>query len=58
MNLWIASNIQLKYSYVIIDFFGMFNWIMEEGWPHIPRKWSKKKPTMATLLMKFLEKTN
>jgi len=58
MNLWIASNTQLKYSYVIINFFGMFNWIMEEGWPHIPRKWSKKKPTVATLLTKFLEKTN
>jgi hypothetical protein len=58
MNLWIASNIQLKYSYVIINFFRMFNWIMEEGWLHIPRKWSKKKPTVATLLTKFLEKTN
>jgi hypothetical protein len=31
---------------------------MEEGWPHIPRKWSKEKPTVATLLTKFLEKTN
>ncbi len=58
MNLWIASNIQLKYSYVIINFFRMFNWIMEEEWLHIPRKWSKKKPTIATLLTKFLEKTN
>jgi hypothetical protein len=31
---------------------------MEEEWLHIPRKWSKKKPTIATLLTKFLEKTN
>jgi hypothetical protein len=26
----------------IINVFGMFNWVMKEGWPHIPRKWSKE----------------
>jgi hypothetical protein len=25
-----------------INVYGMFNWIMKEGWPHIPRKRSKK----------------
>jgi hypothetical protein len=28
-----------------ISVFGMFNWITKEGWPHIPRKWSKKDAT-------------
>jgi hypothetical protein len=28
-----------------INVFGMFNWITKEGWPHIPRKWSKKDAT-------------
>jgi hypothetical protein len=27
---------------VIINVFGMFNWITKEGWSHIPRKWSKE----------------
>jgi hypothetical protein len=28
-----------------INVFGMFNWIMKEGWPHIPRKRSKEDAT-------------
>jgi len=28
-----------------INVFGMFNWITKEGWPHIPRKRSKKDAT-------------
>jgi len=27
---------------VTINVFGMFNWITKEGWPHVPRKRSKK----------------
>jgi hypothetical protein len=23
----------------------MFNWVTKEGWPHIPRKWSKEDAT-------------
>jgi hypothetical protein len=28
-----------------INVFGMLNWIMKEGWPHIPRKQSKEDAT-------------
>jgi hypothetical protein len=40
--------------------FGMFNWIMKEGWLHIPRKRSKedatKEANSSNTATKFLEK--
>jgi hypothetical protein len=34
-----------KSSKGYINVFRMFNWVMEEGWPCIPRKWSKEDAT-------------
>ncbi len=41
-----------------INVFGMFNWIMKEGWPHIPRKQSKEDATEEASISNIANKAS